>query len=59
VVGKGNGFAVVGTHALGVGLQRALGAHLPCAALICAHRMTSMHLMVYVLAIGGQPAADA
>ena len=29
VLGKGNGFAVVGTHALGVGLQRALGAHLP------------------------------
>jgi hypothetical protein len=46
VVGKGNGFAVVGTHALGVGLQRALGAHLPCAALTCAHRTTSMHLMV-------------
>lgn len=56
MVGKGNGFAVVGTHALGVGLQRALGTHLPCAVLVSAHRMTAMHPMVCLRQVDSPPA---
>jgi hypothetical protein len=36
MTGKGNGFAVVGTHALGVGIQRALG-NVPTMPLALLH----------------------
>lgn len=35
--GKDNGFAVVGTHALGIGIQRALGTVVPTMPVALKH----------------------